>query len=167
MTQQASQTELNYFENQARLWALEVVELYKTPVVGIENVEKQRLLNRAKKIKDSIEFITGDLNALKPIDEMQLDAIPVFIGAGAVATAAAFIYKWNTDYKTFKKTLAERVRLERAGLTPTQAANLTNTLTPTKKSLINLDYKKIIIPAAVIIGGFYLVKNVRKTHGNA
>lgn len=135
----------SYLKQKAQEWAAKVVSLYHTPVPPEYETEKRALLTAAKKIKDTVEYITGPLTALAAMNSMQLGVIPVVIGVVGVAGAVTLIVKWTLDYQTFVKKVQDRNKLIAAGMTPTQAANVTNSMEKQSGSLFGFDTKKLLL----------------------
>lgn len=126
--------DLNWLEQKARAWALDVVKLYHTPVPADFQQEKEKLIQRAKTIKSTIEKITGPLDALQPLNE--LSVLPFIAGGVAIAAAAAAITYWYTDYKKLQSKIAERKNLTEtliaSGMPPAQVSMTVKKMTEEK-----------------------------------
>lgn len=148
--------DINYLQQKAREWAGQVVNLYNTKVPPEYEAEKRALISTAKGIKDAVEYVTGPLSVLAPMDE--LGFFPVVIGAVGVAGAVALIVKWTLDYQTFVKKIQDRNALIAGGMTPQQAANISNMSEKQGGSLINFDGKKLGLLALLGVGGYLVGK---------
>lgn len=151
--------DLNYLQTKAREWASKVVNLYHTPAPSDMQAQKTALMNTAKSIKDTVEAITGPLTFLEPMN--QLGFIPVIIGVAGVAGAVAMIVKWTLDYQTFIKKVEDRNALIKGGLSPQQAANVTNMSEKQGTTLFGFDLKQLVWPAMIIGGGYLYGKKQR------
>lgn len=139
----------------AKEWAQKVVDVYNTPVTGPLAEEKKRLLSKAKWIKDTIEGVLGTVDELEGAGLGILPLIPVAV----IGAAAAAIYKWTLDYKTFTDKVAAQKDLIAKGASPMQAAQMVAKLDE-GTSLINL---KGLLPVVLIGGGlWWFSQNKRK-----
>lgn len=118
----------NVLERKAYEWALKVKDLYNTPVPPQLEREKALLITFAKKVKETIEKVTGPIEALQPITSLGI--LPAVVGVVGVAAAAAAITKWTYDYNTFTAKLRDRNALIAAGMTPEQAIKAVNATSP-------------------------------------
>lgn len=151
--------DINWLRKKARDWALKVVEVYNTPVPPELQADKQKLLDRARWLKDKIEMITGTLEEFAPLRSTigGLGIWPVIIGVVGVAAAAAYIGYWILDYNKFM----EKVSLQRAmvsdGMSQQQAASMTQKLlgeTSLAEKILN---PKAFVPLGILaVVGMYL-----------
>lgn len=152
-----SEENFNWLEKKAREWAQSVVELYYTPVPPQLQADKNALLERARKIKTTVEKVTGPLDALRPLDPIiqELGFLPLIVGAVGVSAAAAAITAWYTSYKKFKEKAALLKDLQAKGVAPDQAARIINT-TFGEQSFLN-SLSKTLVPLALISALIYMV----------
>lgn len=149
--------DVGYLKSKAQEWAGLVVNLYNTPVPAHLQAEKNALINTAKKIKDTIETVTGPLSIMEPLNH--LGVIPVVIGIVGVGTAVTLITKWVIDYQTFTKKVAEYRALQDGGLSPQQAANVVAKLDD--KTLFGLNTNKIIWSVGGLGALYFFAKKQR------
>lgn len=147
---------IDYLKRKAREWALLVVKLHETPVPRALEPQKQALLNFAKRIKVSVENITGPLDALAPMNN--LGVIPLVIGGVAISGVIAAITKWTLDYKRFMAKLSEQRLLVSQGVPPDRAAAIVNSA---DKSGFFSGLKTPLVIGALLLGGFYLFQKSR------
>lgn len=148
---------ISFLKRKAREWALLVVKLHNTPVPPALEGQKQTLLNFARRIKTSVENITGPLDALSPLN--QLGIIPVLIGGAAIGGVIAAITKWTLDYRRFMAKLAEQRLLIEQGVSPAEAANIVNQ-SDKRISLFGSLNKPLLI-GALVLGGAWLYSRKR------
>lgn len=145
-------TPLQSLKDAARDWALKVKDLIETDVPPELVKEKADLIERARKIKNTVESVLGTVDELAPIQT--LGVWPVVAGGVTVAGAAAFITMWITDYKKLKARLAAVDKLVDAGIDRDQAHHIVeNTTGIGKKSLLGINIGPL---AALILGGVAL-----------
>lgn len=156
----ASIENIDFLRTKAQAWAKRVVDLYNTPVpAGTKEAEtKKLLLSRAKKIKEGIEAITGNMESFDPLDKLELGFIPLLIGAGAVAASVAAIVKWNYDHDEFDKTMTEYNRLITTGMPPDQAAKIAGMINKSAPSTISQLTKLV----GLALAGFLAVNFIGK-----
>ena len=149
-----SEDNFNWLERKAHNWALSVVELYNTQVPPSMEEEKKALLNKAKTIKQTIEKVTGPIDALAPLEPVvqQLGIIPIIIGVVGASAAAAAITYWYTSYKKFKEKLSLQDRLMSDGVPAAQAAMIVADTYGSKSLAEKLFNPKAFLPI-VIVGG--------------
>lgn len=156
-------------KSEARAWAQKVVTLYNTPVPVDLQPKKDSLLNAAKKIKTTIESVTGALPELKAIDDsMELGIAPIVVVAG-VGVAAAAIAWWVRDFNNLMHEAKTREAKEKlvnklidSGVPAAQAVVDANRLfvplaKPTESGVVN-SIMKGLIPLALLGGVFMLIK---------
>lgn len=154
-----SAQDLNFLERKAHDWAIKVRTLHNTPVAPQHEGEKRTLLNFAKKIKDNIEAVTGNIPALDPIDELGI--WPLAFGVVGVSAALAAITKWTLDYKKFMVKVNETNKLIARGHSPQQAAEIVRGLDPQQRGFFDIDFKQLAMPA-LIIGGLIWYQRSKK-----
>jgi len=146
---------MNFIQKKAREWALKVVHLDKLDVNPKLQPKKNKLLKSAFKIKNSIEKVTGNLDALDALDRIsknyELGLIPQVAAVLGVAAAASVIAKWTYDYNTIVKENNEIKRLESKGMTSQQAYALV------RKKPLNISTKMIL--GVLFLGGAYFYFN--------
>lgn len=154
--------DVSYLKQKAQEWAGKVVNLYHMQVPPEYEAKKRALLSSAKKIKDSIEYLTGPLAYLSAMNSMNLGFIPVVVGVVGVTGAIAAVTYWITDYNKFLVTVEERNKLIAAGLSPQQAANIVSQ-NHDKESFFGfkIDSSKIVLG----LGGIGLVYFIAKKQG--
>ena len=145
--------DLNIFQQKARDWANEVVDLYNTPVMPQYAQDKQDMLNRAKWIKDKVELVLGKTETLAPLDTINLGVLPFIIGGVALASIAGLMYKWHLDYQTLIENHQHTAALISAGVPAEKAAGLTE---ESNAPSWMVEAKKIILPV-VGLGALYLI----------
>lgn len=156
--------DLNWLEQKARAWALDVVKLYHTPVPPALQPEKTKLLDRAKTIKNTVEKLTGPLDALQPLNDLGF----VWIAGGvAIAAAAAAITYWYTDYKKLTLKIDERSKMTQSlissGVTPERAAEIVGKMTVEKGMFSDIKTAvKYISIAALVWAGFSFFKEIKR-----
>lgn len=142
-----------WLKEKAREWAQDVVKLYSTAVPAELQTDKQRLIDRARTIKDSIEKVTGPLQTLQPINEMGAIWLPVVgaVGVGAVAAAIAY---WYNDYKKLIERMELNNQLISEGVASQAERNrLINEAIGDKSMVEKLFNPKAFLPLAVVVLG--------------
>jgi hypothetical protein len=133
----------------ARKWAAHVVDLHNTPVAPHLQGRKKKLMAQAQTMRRTLEAV----DPLAPISPVvnELGFLPLLvIGGMAAATAMS---KWAKDAYVIKKESDKYDTLVKSGLTPEQAQKV---LTSS-----GFNWKMIVIPAGLLVGGLVLYKLVR------
>jgi len=147
---------INNFKAKSRDWALKVVELVNTEVPGPLVPEKNRMISRAKVIKQGIESVFGALDEFEGVGLGVLPLIPVAV----IGASLAAISKWTYDFARFMTAVKEQRRLESTGMSPEKAAELARQ--GLSSPFINIDFKKLLLPAAIIGGGLWYFSRKRR-----
>ena len=154
MSDAASPGLIDSFRQKAREWAADVVALYNTPVPKELEAEKNSLIGKAKKIKETVESILGTVDDLN----FGLGFLPLLIPAAVVAGASAAIYYWYTDYSEFKQKLEYHKSLVASGESPQSATAIIDSITGGGSIFSG---KKPLIILAIIGGAYLLFKKKR------
>lgn len=154
---------IDTLKKKAREWAETVVDLYHTEVPPKMQPEKDKLLKRAKTIKDTIEKVTGPLDSLAPLTPIanELGAfwvpIGVAVGVGAAATAIGL---WYSDHRKFMERVAMDKRLAAENVPASQRAALIAKILGDKSLAENLFSPQAFMPLAVVtVFGIWLWTN--------
>lgn len=137
---------INNFKQRARDWAIKVVELTNTEVPGPLQPQKRKLLSQANIIKTGVEKIFGTMDEFVNVGLGIVPLIPVAVLGASIAAMT----KWSLDFVKFMEAVKEQRRLEATGMDPAKAAEIANQ--KLSRPFINIDMKKLVLPA-VLIGG--------------
>jgi hypothetical protein len=135
--------------NRAKNWALHVVDLHNTPVPPHMRGRKNSLLKRAQTMRKTLEAV-DPLAPITPVAQ-ELGFLPLLVMGGMAAATA--MSKWAKDAYVVKKDAEKYDTLIKSGMTPEQAQKVMNQS--------GFDWKMIVIPAGIAIGGLVLYKLVR------
>lgn len=154
----------NKLKDRARQWGADVVEFHNTPVPKDMQARKDKLIDRAKGVKNAIEKVFPEFSTTIP---MVMDGLPLVIaGAVSVSGAAAAITYWYYEHSKFMEDLDARKDLNdqlisEGVLAPERSRIITETFGTREKQSFSGEAAKILIPVA-LVGGVFLLATKRR-----
>lgn len=133
-------------------WAQQVVELNGLDVAPPFRKRKAKLMKSAKIIKESLEA-TDPLRPLASVIQNELGFLPAIAAAGMIGT---IVYRWAKKVTGLALDDEKYKALVTSGVKPEKALEIVTGKTT------SLGWKTIVIPAAILTGGFITYKLMRK-----